>query len=78
MSKRIAAATFLVALGAIAVPATAQAVPAPDPPQPSVQTSGAGPSIRSLQEEYRLATTAHKHALHNEITLLVNVGSAAL
>ena len=71
MTARIAATT-LVALGALTVPAAAHAVPAPDPPRPSVQVVPAGSSVGSLQKEYRLAPTAHKRAIHNEILLLGN------
>ncbi|MGO4599904.1 hypothetical protein [Terrabacter sp. 2RAF25] len=75
MNTRIVATT-LVALGALAVPAVARAVPAPDP-RPAAHVGTVSTPLRSLQQEYRLATTAQKHAIHNEISLLVNVGSAA-
>lgn len=77
MNTRIVA-TALVALGALAVPAAAHAVPAPDPPRHVTEVGAVGAALRSLQQEYRLDATAQKHVIHNEISLLVNVGSAAL
>lgn len=76
MNTRIVATT-LVVLGALAVPAAAHAVPAPDPPWTSTHVSTVGPVLRSLQQEYRATTTPQKHAIHNEISLLVNVGPSA-
>jgi hypothetical protein len=56
MSARIAAIT-VIALAALAVPAGANAVPAPDPPPPVVHESPVDEAVRMLQVECPLAPT---------------------
>lgn len=83
MNLRTTAIT-VIALSTFAVPTgLAAAGPLPDPPPPPPRTAVLGGTdlgaIRAeLSGAYRAAPWAGKRRLHNEITLLLNLGNSAL
>ena len=79
MTSRTAAVTLIAMSTFVLSTGAAAAHPSPDRrPRQAATTTVTGTVLADLVAAHARASTADKPRLHNEITLLVNLGSAAL